>query len=330
MFEHITNLPAGSASVQESFADVVFTVGSRETALRLALNVLPWADQGLAPEERYTAYVGFLENELTGINEALGSAHGDDARYNQILEAQETKQLLVEMELIGKMSPEEFCREMDSPERTREILRKNVLGADAWRSLGVDVGAEPQIPASIMTAWTIPGFKDDFLLVLKPATVNGEQFTPLELDRACASKQVEGESLIYGGWSGWKSEPWASAPQAQSEWVLLPIHKPDPKGVGNELDFSGKSIAAQTALQTTSYLDYRQATASEIITAAFLDRVVNGEGRMLANGANLRTVEANSCGAQVTISQDGERIKIADFYVGLPHQSFGRALAWKL
>lgn len=313
-----------------SLDDLVLT-GRSASAQQQAFDVRPWEDPTRQPAERKLAYENFILEKLERINSALDRLKGDDARQNEILQAPETTQLIETMKALENMSPGEFCRQMDNPEKAREILGKNFLGAEAWRSLmGLDVGSEPPIPASIARAMLNADFKDNFLLVLLPATVNGVPYTPLAMDMFCRLPLVGGASLIYQGWDWWKSSSWASTPQAESEWVLMPIREPDAKGCSSNQSFRGKSIAAQAELEKNYYADYRQAKAIEVMTAAILDGVVNGGSRVVAGGANLRTVEPSSCGGQVTISQDSNGVKIADFYVGLPNQSFGRALAWKL
>ena len=48
------------------------------------------------------------------------------------------------------VSAEDFCKEMDRRMDDRMVpglLGKNFLGAEAWRSQGIDVGDVPPIPA---------------------------------------------------------------------------------------------------------------------------------------------------------------------------------------
>jgi hypothetical protein len=99
----------------------------------------------------------------------------------------------------------------------RELLGRNFLGAEAWRSQGIDVGDVPPVPSSITKDFLNsecpihPGhkIKDTHVLMLVPKTVNGEPYTALKLDELCATRKGSGDKLIYDGWSSWKTQRWA-------------------------------------------------------------------------------------------------------------------------
>jgi hypothetical protein len=185
------------------------------------------------------------------------------------------------------VSAEDFCKEMyrRSPPG---LLGKNFLGADAWRSQGIDVGEVPRLPESITKelleseCLLHPGekIKDTHLLVLVPKTVNGEPYTPLKLDELCSTRKGSGDKLIYDGaaWAtAWRWMNWASTPQAQSEWVLIPKSDPDPSKVSADRHFRSEDIWAQQKVHETHYPEYREVKTVELMTAVLLYDLTNKE-----------------------------------------------------
>ena len=76
--------------------------------------------------------------------------------------------------------------------------------------------------------------------------------------------------------------------------------------------------------------DYREAKALEVMTAALLNDVVNGEPRMLDGLNYLRCVEQNSSGGRVLVGSfdaDGLEVLVGNGYH--VNASVGRALARK-
>jgi hypothetical protein len=292
-------------------------------------SVHPRASQGQSPLPREEGVLskGCAQENPWSKNTGSSDAEVDGPWSKDCVAKQGTQHFSTQMEMVRTSSQADFFRLIDEPENRPTLHGKNVLGVNAWRAFGCDVGDEPPIPAAFVRASLNPDFRDNFLLVLVPESVNGEPYTPLVLDQLSKAPYVGGSSLIYRGWDWWKSRTWAATPQTSSEWVLLPLTKPDVENGGHESELRGKSVAQQERIQAKYYGDYRQAKTIEVITAAILDTVVNGEARILANGTHLRAVEPSSCGGQVTISLDDRGIKIADFYVGLPHRDFDRALA---
>ena len=223
----------------------------------------------------------------------------------------------------------------------RKELGKNFLGAEEWKAQGIDVGNAPPIPSSITKALLDsecplhPGqkIKDTHILMLVPKTVNGEPYTALKLDELCATRKGSGDKLIYDGadWAkSWKSRDWASDPQPQSEWVLIPKSDPDPK-VSPDKHFRDKDIAAQEDVHGKHYSKYREVKALEVMTMALLNDLVNGEPRILDGSNYLRCVEPIASGGRVWVgnfSPNGLKV----YYVesGFARGRIGRALARKL
>jgi hypothetical protein len=206
------------------------------------------------------------------------------------------------------VSAEDFCRRIDCVE-AREALGKNFLGADAWRSQGIEVGEVPRLPASItkelLESECPPHpeekIKDTHLLVLIPKTVNGEPYTALKLDELCATRKGSGDTLINDGWKSWKEQPRASQQQVESEWVLLPKSYPDRNKVSAERHFRSKDIAAQQRVHDEHYREYREVKTVELMTAVLLNDLVNGDPRMLEGWNYLRCVEPNASGGRVCV-----------------------------
>jgi hypothetical protein len=234
-----------------------------------------------------------------------------------------------------------WSQELSNRPQVRQLLGKNFLGSDAWMSQGIKVGSEPPIPSSITKALLDspcplhPGklIKETHILVLVPKTVNGEAYTALKLDELCATRKGSGDKFIYDGadWAtAWKSQSWATLPQSQSEWVLLPKSDPDPE-VSPDKDFRLKDIAAQQKVHEKHYPEYREVPTLEVMTMALLNDLVNGEPRILDGANYLRCIEENASGGRVCVgyfNANGFKVLVvhdgrADFYIG-------RALARKL
>ena len=269
-------------------------------------NARPWEDRNLNPEARLAAYKGFVFDRLADIQSALQRSAGDLERQVEIKESPESQRWVNEGTWLRDVSAEDFCIEIDR-RLISQLLGKNLLGAEAWRSQKIDVGEAPPIPSSItreLLESECPlhrgeKIKDTHLLVLVPKSVNGKPYTALELDKLCAKRKGSGDKLIYDGkeWANtWKSQPWASTPQSESEWLLIPKSDPDPQKVSKEKHFRNKNIAAQQTVHDTHYPDYREVKAVELMTAALLHDLVNGE-RLLPD--YLRCQERNASGGRV-------------------------------
>jgi hypothetical protein len=267
-------------------------------------NARPWEDRSLNPEARLAAYKGFVFDRLADIQSALQRSAGDLARQVQIKDSPESQRWVNEGEWLRDVSAEDFCIEIDC----RRPLGKNFLGVEAWTSQGIDVGEAPPIPSSITRELLEsecplhPGekIKDTHLLVLVPESVNGAPYTALELNELCAARKGSGDKLICDAdWANtWKSQPWASIPQSQSEWLLIPKRDPDPEQVSAEKHFRSKSIAAQQTVHDTHYSDYREVKAVELMTAVLLHDLVNGERPKFDD---LRCQEENASGGRVCV-----------------------------
>ena len=302
-------------------------------------HVKPWEDQSLAPEVRLEAYKGFVFKELESIRSAILAHAGELDRQLEIKDSPNTKRWWDEGMWVNGVSAEDFCRRIDGVE-VREALGKNFLGAEAWRSQGIDVGEVPPIPAFITKELLEsecplhPGakIKDTHLLVLVPKTVNGEPYSPLKLDELCGTRKGSGDKLIYDGvdWATrWKSQRWASDPQSRSEWVLIPKSDPDPSKVAPERHFRSKNIAAQDEVHRL-YPEYREVKTVELMTAVVLNDLVNGGPRMLEGWNYLRCEEPNAFGGRVCVgcfSANG--LGVGDDSDGSGNDVFSRALALK-
>ena len=221
----------------------------------------------------------------------------------------------------------------------RVELGKNFLGAEAWKAQGIDVGKAPPLPSSITKALLDsecplhPGqkIKDTHILMLVPKTVNGEPYTALKLDELCATRKGSERALIDPNISAWKEMSWASVPQPQSEWVLIPKSDPDLNKVPKNKHFRSKDIAAQKDVHGKHYSEYREVKALEVMTMALLNDLVNGEPRILDGFNYLRCVEPNASGGCVCVGNFnavGLRVFVA--YDGYDLVDVGRALAREL
>ena len=131
--------------------------------------------------------------------------------------------------------------------------------------------------------------------------MNGKPYTALALDELCATGKGTGDKLIDSGFISWKSLDWAKAPQAQSEWVLLPKMDPDPGKVPKEKHFRSKNIAAQEKVRRDHYPEYREVKTLEVMTLALLNDLVNGGPRILDGFNYLRCIEKNASGGRVCV-----------------------------
>ncbi|MEY4669226.1 MAG: hypothetical protein RL518_1925, partial [Pseudomonadota bacterium] len=123
-------------------------------------------------------------------------------------------------------------------------------------------------------------------------------------------------------------QAWASAPQSESEWVLLPKSDPDPK-VSPDKHFRGKRIAQQQEVHTEHYQEYREAKALEVMTMALLYDLTHKE-RLLPD--YLRCEEPNASGGRVCVGYfNASGLSVYDgFDVADADVDIGRALARKL
>jgi hypothetical protein len=301
----------------------------------------PWLDRNLPAEARLESYRSVIKAQGHALLERVNTI--TDEELNRVENAPETQRIMRELEWLKTVTPTDFCEEMNRREKIpRELLGKNFLGAEAWRSQGIDVGAEPALPSSITEELLNsdcplhPGekIKDTHLLVLVPKTVNGEPYTALKLDELCATRKGSGDNLIYDGgdWARlWKGCDWANTPQAQSEWVLIPKSDPDRNKVSAERHFRNKNIVAQQRVHDEHYSEYREVKTVELMTAALLNDLVNGEPRMLDEWNYLRCIEPNAFGGRVFIGDfDADGLGVAVDDDARDDDSCGRALARKL
>ncbi len=298
----------------------------------------PWLDRTLSAEARLESYRSVIKAEGHDLLERVNTI--TDEEFNRLENAPETQRIMRELEWLKTVTPTDFCEEMERrcEHLPRELLGKNFLGAEAWKSQGIDVGEEPPLPSTITEELfnsecpLHPGekIKDTHLVVLVPKTVNGEPYTALKLDELCVTREGSGDKLIYGGFDSWKAQPWASQQQVESEWVLIPKSDPDPKKVPADKHFRSKDIAAQQNVHETHYPEYREVKTVELMTAVLLNDLVNGDPSMLAGWNYLRCVEPNASGGRVCVGDfDAYGLGVFDVNDGNGNDFIGRALARK-
>lgn len=296
-------------------------------------------------EDRYKQYLDFLIEKIEGLVAASKREGITEAELVELANNPENVRFKQELEKLLDETAEQFCFRLDGGLH-RELLGKNFLGAEEWkRGFNVDVGPVPPIPKWITKelledkCQLHPGqqVKDTHILMLVPKTVNGEPYSAVKLGALCAGTKGSGDKLIYDGadWANdWKGEAWAQAAQVESEWVLIPKSDPDLNKVPEDRHFRSKTIAEQADVLKHYEKDYREAKALEVMTAALLNDVVNGEPRMLApegdNWNYLRCVEENASGGRVVVGSFfalGLGVGVDDGDDGNVH--VGGALAWK-
>ena len=303
--------------------------------------VRPWEDRTLSARERYDAYMSVVRDKCEALRKSL-TREGVTAEEKRVLaEDANNKALVAELRQLQGETAEEFCDRIDGGPMKRllkEVLGKNFLGASEWQQgFNVAVGRVPPIPKWI-TKELLEGdcelhpgqsVKDTHLLVLIPKSVDGAPYTALKLDELCSKTKGSGERLIHDGVNGWKEQPWAKESPSLSEWVLIPKSDPDPRKVSEDKHFRSKTIAEQAEVyKHYNAKDYREAKALEVMTAALLNDVVNGE-RILSN-CYLRTQEPSPSGGRVVVgifNADGLGVRVD--YVGYDCVYVGGALARK-
>lgn len=301
----------------------------------------PWEDQRISAEERYKSYYDVAYAKVVEISRAYKRSEISALEQKQIREGPETRFWMDELQQLQRESAEGFCQRIDGRPQ-RELLGSNFLGAEEWQSLGVDIGAVPPIPVTVTEALLnsecplCPGekIKDTHLLALVPKTVNEEPYSALKLNELCAGRKGSGDRLIYDEeeWGArWKSRPWASIPQAQSEWVLIPKSDADPAKAADEQHFRSKSVDRQKIVHDKQYPEYREAVILELMTALLLNDLVNGWPRPLDGWNALRCLEQKTSDTSVCAgSFDTNGLWISYVYGVGGHAGVGRALARKL
>jgi hypothetical protein len=299
----------------------------------------PWEDTTLSAQHRYDSYIELAKQKGEAIKAAMLRPGITTDEQTAIRLNPESQFWYRELKQLRAETPERFCERIDREVVIPKLLGRNFLGAAEWqRGFQVDVGVVPPIPKSITKELLEsdcplhPGekIKDTHILMLVPKTVNGEPYSAVKLGELCHGRKGSGGKLIYDGANSWKQESWAKAPQVESEWVLIPKSDPDPKKVPPDKHFRSKSIAQQAEVHKCYAEDYREAKALEVMTAALLNDVVNGEPRMLDGYNYLRCVEPNASGGRVLVGgfdADGLRVYVLSDELDLGHG--GRALAWK-
>ena len=303
----------------------------------------PWEDRTLSAQERYDAYMSVVREKCQALRKSL-TREGVTAEEKRVLaDDPNNKALVAELRQLQRETAEEFCDRFDGGPIKR-VLGKNFLGAAEWQQgFNVAVGPVPPIPKWITkellegACELHPGqrVKDTHLLVLMPKSVDDKPYSALKLGELCAKTKGSGERLILDWLNGWKEQPWAKESPSLSEWVLIPKSDPDPWKVSEDKHFRSKTIAEQAEVyKHYNAKDYREAKALEVMTAALLNDVVNGEPRMLApEGGNwnyLRCVEPNASGGRVVVGTfDADGLWVGVGIGGNVYDRVGGALARK-
>jgi hypothetical protein len=107
----------------------------------------PWLDRTLPAEARLESDRSVVKAEGRELLERVNRATVEE--FNRLENAPETQRLMGELEWLKTVTPTDFCKEIDRRHLPRELLGKNFLGAEAWKSQGIDVGTEPALPATI-------------------------------------------------------------------------------------------------------------------------------------------------------------------------------------
>ena len=323
----------------------------------------PWEDQTLSSQERYDAYRSVITERCEALRESL-KREGVTAEEKRVLaEDANNKALVAELRQLQSETAEEFCDRIDGGPMKRllkEVLGKNFLGASEWQQgFNVAVGPVPPIPKWI-TKELLEGecelhpgqrVKDTHLLVLIPKTVaaisllrritglvlvpktaGGEPYSALKLGELCSKTKGSGARLISQKdlANKWKKESWANARQQESEWVLIPKSDPDPEKVSEDKHLRYRTISQQADVYKHYAAHYREAKALEVMTAALLNDVVNGEPRMLDGYNCLRCVEPNASGGRVVVGEfNANGLWVDVDFAGQAYDFFGGALVRK-
>ncbi|MEY4668327.1 MAG: hypothetical protein RL518_1026 [Pseudomonadota bacterium] len=309
------------------------------TDLSPAQNLKPWEDQALTPEARLQAYKEFLREKISNILAATDRVSSDPAKVLEIRDDPETTRWVKEAKKLEGLSPQDFCHRIDYRPEVRELLGKNFLGAEAWRSQGIEVGEPPPIPATITTELLESDcpfhpegkIKDTHLLVLIPKTVNGEPYSALKLDELCATRRGSGNQLLYDETKSatqWKGRPWAASSQTKSEWMLIAKSGPDFNKVPKERQFVLKDIVGQQKVQDEHYPEYRGVRTVELMTAVLLNDLVHGAPRMLDGIEYLRCVEEHNHGRCTSVGGfHASGLEVLGVYQDNPSPCVGVGLA---
>ena len=104
------------------------------------------------------------------------------------------------------------------------------FGKTQWATYFGDVGKEPALPENIDEILNSPcpfygdenvKVKDTHMLVLVPATVNGESLTLNKLQEFIKKPQKKGHATDYDYYSNWVKDEHGGTQVGQSHWVLM-------------------------------------------------------------------------------------------------------------
>ena len=91
----------------------------------------PWEDRTLSAAERYQSYYDVARAQCEAIRDA-GNRPGITAKERyQISQDPEANHWVNELRQLKGETAEQFCRRIDEPV-VRELLGKNLLGAEVW------------------------------------------------------------------------------------------------------------------------------------------------------------------------------------------------------
>ena len=208
-----------------------------------------------------------------------------EAQYKAQLSAHKQQQEASEAQLSSTMAALAHQHASESAQLQSLQIPELAFGAEAWKRYFGEVGKEPALPADITTILdadapflldsgpTRQQVKDNHLLVLIPARVNGAPFSLDLLGALIQTPQGDGHSTAYHGYSSSVADQLGAASPASSYWVLMTCDV-----LAGSRD---KSYAKQQAL-VAGYADYTLPSTLEAATAILLHHVRTGE-RLYSN-----------------------------------------------
>ena len=249
-------------------------------ALRLSPDELertkPWEDRERTAQQRYTTYFTLASAKASEITDSFKTG-AVTAGTPQCL-TMKPAFWLRELEQLSKETPEMFCWRIDGGPQ-RALLGRNFFGAEAWWSLGINVGTVPPLPKGLTEELLNSDcplqpkkkIKDTHVLVLYPQTVNGEACTALKLSELAASLQGSEKPFAFhdplfyeNGY--WRKQAWATEQPTGSRWVLVPWLW-NSASQGNS---ASQSQAATRQTQLLAEMTYSMASMAELLVTQWL------------------------------------------------------------
>jgi hypothetical protein len=229
------------------------------------------------------AMAGSEPDEATEFLDVLLVAAQDNNCRQQALEA---------LSKVAQASPGMFSECLPSlraateaEDRDVRLLALKTLGEVEWRHYFGEVGPAPDLPGNMGAIldsrcpfWPGKRVRDTHLLVLIPATVNGEPFTLDLLGELIQRPKNGGKKIKYRYYNGTVKAQIGTASPKASYWLLMTrnvLPKSRSKTYANQ-----KKLVAGHAMRTG--MPYEPPKALEAATAILVHHVRNGE-RLYSN-----------------------------------------------